>query len=62
MVRVSANIEMLDALDVVGVTSELARVYGIDFYSVISRGRLHMGPGSAQANRIVISRGSGSLY
>ena len=32
------NIKMLDQLDIIGRTSELARLYGIDFYSVLSRG------------------------
>ena len=32
------NIQMLDKLDLLRRTSEFARLYGIDFYSVISRG------------------------
>jgi len=38
MRRTQANLDFLEALDVIGVQSELARVYGIDFYSVLSRG------------------------
>ena len=36
--RSKSNILLLDQLDVIGRTSELARLYGIDFYSVLSRG------------------------
>lgn len=32
------NLALVDKLDVVGRTSELARVFGIDFFSVLSRG------------------------
>jgi len=38
MIRVDANLALMEALEVIGVNSELARVYGIDFYSVLSRG------------------------
>ena len=38
MHRVDANVQFMEALDVIGVNSELARVYGIDFFSVLSRG------------------------
>lgn len=36
--RVKANIEIMDQLDMVGRTSEFARVFGIEFYHVLSRG------------------------
>jgi len=36
--RALANIMMLERLNIIGRTSELARVYGIDFYSVLTRG------------------------
>ncbi|KAF0907731.1 hypothetical protein E2562_020477 [Oryza meyeriana var. granulata] len=36
--RSSLNLEMLNQLDLVNRTSELARVLGIDFFSVLSRG------------------------
>lgn len=29
---------MLDQLDIIGKTSEFARVFGIEFYDVLSRG------------------------
>lgn len=32
------NLELLEKLDVIQQTSEMARLYGIDFYSVLSRG------------------------
>ena len=32
------NVQMMDCLDLVNRTSELARVYGIDFYSALTRG------------------------
>lgn len=38
MKRVQLNLDMLDASQVVSRTCESARVYGIDFYAVISRG------------------------
>jgi DNA polymerase zeta len=38
MKRVQLNLDMLDASQVVNRTCESARVYGIDFYAVISRG------------------------
>uniref|UniRef100_A0A0D9X2Q2 DNA polymerase n=1 Tax=Leersia perrieri TaxID=77586 RepID=A0A0D9X2Q2_9ORYZ len=36
--RSSLNLEVLNQLDLVNRTSELARVFGIDFFSVLSRG------------------------
>ena len=36
--RSHMNLLLMDSLDLVGRTAELARVFGIDFYSVISRG------------------------
>lgn len=36
--RTKMNIEILDQLDLIGRTSELARVFGIKFYSVLDRG------------------------
>ena len=36
--RSHLNLLLMDSLDLVGRTAELARVFGIDFYSVISRG------------------------
>uniref|UniRef100_A0A0E0LPJ2 DNA polymerase zeta catalytic subunit n=1 Tax=Oryza punctata TaxID=4537 RepID=A0A0E0LPJ2_ORYPU len=36
--RSSLNLEILNQLDLVNRTSELARVFGIDFFSVLSRG------------------------
>jgi DNA polymerase zeta len=36
--RVQLNLDMLDASQVINHTCESARVYGIDFYAVISRG------------------------
>jgi DNA polymerase zeta len=36
--RAVANHWMVDQLDLIKRTSELARVFGIDFYSVLSRG------------------------
>ena len=36
--RARANHAMMEQLDLVKRTAELARVFGIDFYSVISRG------------------------
>ncbi|RUS35011.1 putative DNA polymerase zeta catalytic subunit [Jimgerdemannia flammicorona] len=36
--RVQRNLELLDESEVVGRTSEFARVFGVDFFSVISRG------------------------
>ncbi|KAL9544595.1 hypothetical protein MBANPS3_007546 [Mucor bainieri] len=38
MKRVQLNLDMLDASQVVSRTCESARVYGIDFYAVLSRG------------------------
>ena len=36
--RVRGNMQMINQLDLVGRTSELARLFGIEFYSVLSRG------------------------
>eukprot|EP00898_Chlorokybus_atmophyticus_P008072 jgi/Chlat1/8266/Chrsp78S07693 len=36
--RCEINLQLLDQLDMVNRTAEFARVFGIDFYSVISRG------------------------
>ncbi|KAL6896569.1 hypothetical protein ACP4OV_007141 [Aristida adscensionis] len=36
--RARINLEMMNQLDLVNRTSELARVFGIDFFSVLSRG------------------------
>jgi DNA polymerase zeta len=36
--RVQCNLYLLDALNVVGRTSEMARLYGITFFEVLSRG------------------------
>jgi DNA polymerase zeta len=36
--RVQMNLDMLDASQVVTRTCESARVFGVDFYAVISRG------------------------
>ena len=36
--RVNGNLEMIEQLDMIGRTSEFARVFGIEFYHVLSRG------------------------
>lgn len=36
--RAKANLELIDQLDLIGKTSEFARVFGIEFYHVLSRG------------------------
>ncbi|KAI9023323.1 hypothetical protein DFJ74DRAFT_606172 [Hyaloraphidium curvatum] len=36
--RVQKNLELLEDTDLIGRTSEFARVFGVEFYSVISRG------------------------
>ena len=36
--RAKANIQILEQLDLIGQTSEFARVFGIEFYHVLSRG------------------------
>ncbi|PKA58464.1 DNA polymerase delta catalytic subunit [Apostasia shenzhenica] len=36
--RAKLNIQIMDQLDMINRTSELARIFGIDFFSVISRG------------------------
>ena len=38
MLRAQANIRIIESLDIVGRTSELARLFGIEFYSVLARG------------------------
>lgn len=38
LTRVKANLDLMDGLDIVGRTSEFARVFGIEFYHVLSRG------------------------
>jgi len=37
-IRVCGNIKLLNHLDVIGKTSEMARLYGIQFIEVITRG------------------------
>lgn len=36
--RVQGNLQMMDQIDLIGQTSEFARVFGIEFYHVLSRG------------------------
>jgi hypothetical protein len=36
--RVRGNTELMEQLDVIGRTSELARLFGIQFYEVFTRG------------------------
>lgn len=36
--RVKANLQIIDQVDLIGRTSEFARVFGIEFYHVLSRG------------------------
>lgn len=36
--RVRLNLALLEQLDLIGRTAELARAFGIDFFSVLSRG------------------------
>lgn len=36
--RVRGNIELMEQLDIIGRTSELARLFGIQFYEVFTRG------------------------
>lgn len=38
MDRVQMNLDILDASEIINKTSESARVFGVDFYSVITRG------------------------
>lgn len=38
MQRAQLNLALLEQLDLVGRTAELARAFGIDFFSVLSRG------------------------
>ena len=36
--RVQANLQIMEQVDLIGQTSEFARVFGIEFYHVLSRG------------------------
>lgn len=38
LLRVNGNLELLEQLDLIGRTSELARLFGIQFFEVLSRG------------------------
>ena len=38
LIRTHGNIRLMDQLDVIGRTSELARLFGIQFYEVLTRG------------------------
>lgn len=38
MVRSRANLQIIEKLDLIGQTSEFARIYGIEFYDVLNRG------------------------
>lgn len=38
MTRVKGNLELIDQLDLIGRTCELAKLFGIQFYEVLSRG------------------------
>ncbi|RUS90759.1 hypothetical protein EGW08_001470, partial [Elysia chlorotica] len=38
IVRVKGQLEVIDSLDLIGKTSEFARVFGIEFYDVLARG------------------------
>ena len=38
VIRARGCVQMMDALDLTGQTSEFARVFGIEFYHVLSRG------------------------
>ena len=38
LIRVNGLVQILDQLDVIGRTSELASLFGIQFYEVLSRG------------------------
>jgi hypothetical protein len=38
LIRAHGNILLMDQLDVIGRTSELARLFGIQFYEVLTRG------------------------
>lgn len=37
-IRAKGNLELMDLLDIVGKTSEMARIFGIQFFEVLSRG------------------------
>jgi hypothetical protein len=36
--RVQANLQIMEQVDLIGRTSEFARVFGIEFFHVLSRG------------------------
>lgn len=36
--RVKGNLQIMERIDLIGQTSEFARVFGIEFYHVLSRG------------------------
>lgn len=38
IIRAKSNLEIMEKLDLIGQTSEFARVFGIEFYHVLSRG------------------------
>ena len=38
MLRCRGNLQLMEQLDLIGQTSEFARVFGIEFYHVLSRG------------------------
>ena len=38
IIRSKGNLDIMDAVDLIGQTSEFARVFGIEFYHVLSRG------------------------
>ncbi|GFS12492.1 DNA polymerase zeta catalytic subunit-like [Elysia marginata] len=38
IIRVKGQLEIIDSLDLIGKTSEFARVFGIEFYDVLARG------------------------
>ena len=36
--RAKGNLQIMDQIDLIGQTSEFARVFGIEFFHVLSRG------------------------
>ena len=38
IIRCRCNIELMEQVDLIGQASEFARVFGIEFYDVLSRG------------------------
>ena len=38
MIRCHGNHELIDKFNLIGRTSEMARLYGIEFHNVLSRG------------------------